>query len=66
MIAIRGAVLGLVVLIASTGCATVARSSMNGGTNGGNGSALPATNEQAQQCQGWFDPVARACDSIGD
>jgi hypothetical protein len=61
MIAIRGAVLGLVVLVASTGCATVARS----GANGGSGFASPSTYE-VERCEGWYDPAARACDSIGD
>ena len=28
-------------------------------------SASPATFEE-QQCQGWFDAVAGACDSMGD
>ena len=63
MTAIRGAVLGLIVLVASTGCATVGRSASNG--NGGNGVASPATYE-VQRCEGWYDSAARACDSIGD
>jgi hypothetical protein len=61
MTVIRGAVLGLVVLVASTGCATVARS----GANGGHGSASPITYE-VERCEGWYNAAAGVCDSIGD
>ena len=61
MISMRGAMLGLVALIACAGCATGTRSVMSNG----NGMASPATVE-VPNCQGWYDAAAGVCDSIGD
>jgi hypothetical protein len=60
----RVAVLGLVALVACAGCATGTGSI----SNGSNGAASPRTGDvqqQIQQCEGWYDSVAGACDSMG-
>ena len=64
----RVAVLGLVTLAFCAGCATGTGSAANG-SNGSNGSASPMTGDvqnKVQQCEGWYDAVAGACDSMGN
>jgi hypothetical protein len=62
----RVAVFGVIALAACAGCATGTRSV----ANGSNGVASPMTyaeQKDVQNCDaGWFDVVARVCDSVGD